>query len=389
MSDPRLLFVSTEDWFVRSHFLPLVRRALADGWRVAVAARMGAASDDLSRLGVELFPLAHARADNSVHAVLGAREELSGIFQKASPHLIHAIALKPALLTALARGSAPLAAQVYALTGLGHLGVSARPQDHVLRAFVLRVIALALRSERAALAVENAQDLKLLVRLAGPKAAKRAIVLPGAGVDPDLFAPGQIPSFPPVRIGFASRLVRSKGLDILIDAFARLRETDPDNELHVAGGIDPENPGGLDPAQLRDWSQKPGVRLHGPVTDMPGFWRNVHIACAPSRGGEGLPRTLLEAAACGLPIVATKVAGCREFVVDAQAGLLAPPGDSSALSEALRALITDPALRAQLGARARARVLAAYTEAHVADAAAAAWAALMGWPTYRAAGAGA
>ena len=89
---------------------------------------------------------------------------------------------------------------------------------------------------------------------------------------------------------------------------------------------------------------------------MPAALRSVHVACLPTRYGEGVPKFLVEAAASGRAIVATNAPGCREVVRDGTNGFLVPPGDSLALSEALRRLIGDPTLRRRMGREGRALV---------------------------------
>lgn len=373
MSERRLLFLATEDWFVRSHFLPLLKRARADGWRVVVAAQMSSAQDALRDTGAELVPLKQRRADNSAAAIAAATAEIHAVFRSVDPFLVHAIALKPSLLATLAQGGAPRARFIVGLTGLGHLGVSKSLRDRALRSIVLRIVSGGLRSARFALAVENSDDFELLTRLTKGAVRHRSAILPGAGIDPSEFAATPDPGGTPVRIGFASRLVRSKGLDVLMAAFHELRALNVPCEVHVAGGVDMANPGALDSGQIATWADVPGAVFHGHVTEMANFWRTVHIACTPTRGGEGLPRSLIEAAACARPSVVTRVAGCREFVEDAVTGYVVPPEDPASLAHALAHLTREAPLRQRMGEAARRRVENRYTEAHVADIASRLW----------------
>jgi glycosyltransferase involved in cell wall biosynthesis len=112
----------------------------------------------------------------------------------------------------------------------------------------------------------------------------------------------------------------------------------------------------------------------GFVQDVPAFWRETHIACLPSRGGEGLPRSLIEAAASGRPIVTTDVPGCRDFVLDGESGHVVPSGQPIALATALARLAQDPVRRKRMGEVGRQRVLARYTTKHVEDLASSTWA---------------
>jgi glycosyltransferase involved in cell wall biosynthesis len=161
-------------------------------------------------------------------------------------------------------------------------------------------------------------------------------------------------------------------VDVAVTALAELRKSLPDAELCIAGDPDFHNPASFTPDEIEVWRKTPGVKLYGRVTDVPAFWAQMQVACLPSRGGEGLPRSLIEASACGRPVVTTDVPGCRQFVVAGETGFVCPPGDAPALAEAFLRL-RDGDLRRRLGAAGRARVLADYTVDHVADLVSTAW----------------
>jgi glycosyltransferase involved in cell wall biosynthesis len=127
--------------------------------------------------------------------------------------------------------------------------------------------------------------------------------------------------------------------------------------LLLAGAPDPENPAAISQAELNAWAAEPGVEWLGHIGDVRQVWAHAHIAVLASRGGEGIPMTLMEAAACARPLVATDVPGCREIVVPEKTGLLAPPNDPAALVDALRRMVEDAELRRRCGAAARERVV--------------------------------
>lgn len=364
MRPPKLLFFATEDWFVRSHFMPLVRRAMADGYDVAVAARHSGV--DLE--GARLIEAPISRG--SMATLAGEAAWLRGLLRAERPDIVHVVALRP-ILQALLAGSEG-AARVFAVTGRGYLSVRGAPWTRA----VLRLLAWRLRAAvangAAVLMVENEADRRWVERDA-PLPDERVALMPGAGVDPDKFTPKPAPQQGPIVIGVVSRLVWSKGVDLAVEAVRRLRAEGLDVELRIAGGADADNPEHVAEEEIARWAATPGVRLLGRVRDINGFWADAHIACLPSRGGEGLPRSLLEAAACARPIVTTDTPGCGDFVRHGGAGLVAPPQNVDALAKALRTLATGAMARAQMGAAARACVEAGYSEAHAADVAAAAW----------------
>src|SRR5262249_51494740 len=149
----------------------------------------------------------------------------------------------------------------------------------------------------------------------------RVALMPGAGVNTDVFTPQPPPADEPIVVGVVARLIRSKGIDLAVEAVKRLRATGMNIVLRIAGGVEAQNPEHVSDGEIAAWRATGGVELLDRISDVPAFWAGVHIACLPSRGGEGLPRSLLEAAACGRPIVTTDVPGCRDFIGDSGAGL--------------------------------------------------------------------
>jgi glycosyltransferase involved in cell wall biosynthesis len=139
-----------------------------------------------------------------------------------------------------------------------------------------------------------------------------------------------------------------------VEAVRRARAAGAPVELHLFGDPDPANPRSIPQATLERWFEEPGINWHGRMTDVARVWREHHVAMLLSHR-EGLPRSLVEAAAAGRPIVATDVAGCREVVRDSREGLLVPLGDIDAAARALTTLAADPGLRYRLGSAANAR----------------------------------
>jgi glycosyltransferase involved in cell wall biosynthesis len=361
----KLLFLATEDWFVRSHFLPLVRRAVADGFEVAVWARNSGALS--SEPGIRLINADFARLAVLPWDIHRQSVALKRILVQERPDVIHAIALKPILL--LLQTGHKACARVLALTGRGFLAATAHPVKQVLSAYVRGMLHRALAEPGTIALVENEQDGRWI---ANEEGAEHVLLMPGAGVDPGTFTPSPEPAQGMV-VGILSRLIRSKGVDLAVRAISVLNARGVSVSLVIGGTADRENPDRYGDAEVARWRDIEGVELLGRVSDVPAFWRDAHIACLPSRGGEGLPRTLLEAAACGRPIVASDAPGCVDFVGGDKIGFVARRGDVKALADALEWLAVDPETRRRMGAAARAKILEGYTETHAASVAARAW----------------
>lgn len=366
MSQRKLLFLATEDYFVRSHFAPLVERARADGFEVVVAARRSDAE-----LGVRVIDMPFARGSVRLGDLLREMRALSAVLAAEKPDVVHALSLKPILNCLLAAGKTP---QALAVTGLGYFAVSKKPALRAVRALLAPAIRGAVAGGRAVLVVENNFDRRW-VEGGKPLPDDRVFLMPGAGVDPDQFKASPEPAGT-VTVGVVTRLVRSKGVDLVVEAVRRLRREGLNIVLRIAGGADPKNPESVTEQEIADWRADPGIELVGSTKDVPGFWAGTHIACLPSRGGEGLPRSLIEAASCARPVVTTDVPGCGDFVRDGVTGFVIREGNVEDLTARLRALAEDAALRQRMGQAARALVVAEYTQEHAAETASHAWRAL-------------
>ena len=372
MKRPKILFLATEDWFVASHFRPLLERARADGFEVVIAARDSGAFQE--REGYKIAAMPFARRALAPGDIWRETRAVQKLLEAEQPDLVHAIALKPIALALLASTTVrtPI---VMALTGRGYLEARGGWRRIILDAMAKRMRAAVARGD-ALLLTENEADQRW-VDAGTALPAERMMLMPGAGVDPDVFQPFPEPPSPPIVVGIVARLVRSKGIDLAVSAVTRLRKEGLAIELCIAGVIDADNPEHVTEAELASWRAAPGVRLVGRIADVNAFWAHAHIACVPSRGGEGLPRSLLEAAACGRPIVTSNTPGCVDFVHQSRAGLCVATNDSPALAHGLSQLIGDGGGRQRMGRAARAAVISQYTEHHAADRAACAWRTLL------------
>lgn len=218
---------------------------------------------------------------------------------------------------------------------------------------------------------QNAEDFELLqARKLVP--ASRLTQLPGSGVDLQRFHPGLLQpraDGTPLRLLYAGRMLADKGLHELIEAVSALNAQAVRCTLSLCGFAGAENVSAIDEATLRQWSTLPGVRWLGPSDDMPAIYAQADLVVLPSYR-EGMPRSLLEAAAMGLPAVATDVPGCRHIVTHGVNGLLCQVKSAESLRQALeQALAMTDAQRQALGAAGRARVEAEFDEQLVVRAA--------------------
>lgn len=361
---PRILYVVTEDWYFLSHRLPMARAAQAAGYEVHVAARMNDGHARIQREGFTAHKLDWSRGSLSLRDSVTAIRQLRRLYGHLKPDIVHNVALKPVVLGSIAGSGFGELAIVNSLTGLGALFVDGSGSSKITRKLVEFALGRLLRRPKTITVVQNPEDRAFLVGLGVPQDA--IVIVAGSGIDIEKYR--ALPEPPaPVTAAFVGRMLHHKGVMTLIEAFRRAKEIltkealaeDADAgdgtkfRLLLAGDCDPENPGSLAPEQLREFASAYGITWLGHVDDVREVWRQAHFAVQPSRGGEGLPKSLLEAAACGRAMVATDVPGCREIAIPGRTGFLVPVDDEAALAEAMLQLVEDKTLRDSFGAAAR------------------------------------
>jgi glycosyltransferase involved in cell wall biosynthesis len=367
---PKLLFLVTEDWYFCSHRLPAARAARAAGFDVVVATRVRAHGDRICDEGFALRPIGWRRRGDGVLGAAWAISEIAGLYRAEQPDLVHHIALKSVLFGGIALRRAfpaperaPVA--IDSIMGLGS-GFSAASFAARLRRPSLGIaLRLAVGGERSWVVVQNPEDRDALMTLG--IAPRRIVMIRGSGVDCNHFRPLPDPDATTVTVALVSRMLRAKGVLDAVAAIRLLRGRGLPVELLLAGPTDPDNRGSLTAEALVSLRADHGIEWLGPVADVRAVWRRAAIAVLPSTYGEGVPKALLEAAACARPIIASDVPGCREIVRPGETGLLVPPRDIQALAEAIAALAGDPMRRKAMGRAARELVECEFGEDIVAS----------------------
>jgi glycosyltransferase involved in cell wall biosynthesis len=358
---PKLLYLVTEDWFFVSHFLPMARAARAAGFEVVVATRLREHAGEIAAEGIRTVSLESERRSLGMVEILRSVMRMRAIVRAERPDIVHCIALRMVVLGGIAAKLARAKALVLAPTGLGHLWIEDGPVERVARSLARLVVGRVLRGGRTRYLFENRDDPREFGL--DPDDTDVALI-GGAGVSATQFAPAPEPPAPPVRVAVVARMLRPKGIAEAIAAVRRARALGADLELSLYGAPDPSNRRSFTEAELQAWSAEPGVRWCGRTGDVAEVWRQHHVAMLLSYR-EGTPRSLVEAAASGRPMVATDVPGCREVVRDGVEGLLVPAHDTEQAARALVRLAGDPALRARMGEAAQARFRDLFTEGAV------------------------
>jgi glycosyltransferase involved in cell wall biosynthesis len=349
---PRLLYVTAEDWAFLSHRLPMARAARDAGFDVHVAARVQNGRAAIEAEGFTLHAIPFARGSLSPFATLQTLAALRRANHDVAPDVTHHVALQSTVLGLVATLGRRIAC-VNAFIGLGYAFTSASARARALRLAIGAVLRPLVDRDGSIALVQNGDDMAALMSLGIPKS--RITLISGSGVDINRFTPLPEPP-PPLTFAFVGRLLDDKGVRTLVEAFRLLRGRGSDARLLIAGTPDPANPASVTEAEAQSWNKEPGITWLGHVSDIKGLWARAHVAVLPSRR-EGLPLSLMEAAACGRAMIASDVPGCREVVIQERTGLLFPVDDAQALASSMEWLAGAPDLRACYGATARKLVV--------------------------------
>ncbi len=353
-AQPKLLYFVTEDWYFCSHRLALAKAAQRAGFEVSVLTRIRKHGDIIRNLGIQVIPLNVRRGGTNPITELRTLLQVAKVYRAVKPDIVHHIALKPVLYGSIVALFMPGIKVVNLLAGLGVIFSSQGWKARLIKPWVEVLFRMFFQRNNTCTIVQNREDCSFLVqRLQIAQSGVRLIK--GSGVDIDKFKPTPEPDGS-VSVALVSRLLWDKGVGEYVAAVRLLKQKGLVFDAFLLGQPDSENMASVSQEQLQIWNDEGYIRCFGQVDDIAEFWRSAHIAVLPSYYGEGVPKSLIEAAACGRPIVTTDIAGCHEIVEHDVNGILVPPRNIDALADALEKLIFDKALRQKLGKAGREKV---------------------------------
>jgi len=358
----RVLLFANTDWFLWNFKLALARALRARGDEVILMSPPGPFGERLRAEGFAWEPIALSRSGINPLRELGAVRELLSRYRALKPDVVHHFTIKCVIYGSLAARRAGVRHVINSVTGLGFALLANTFKAKLIRPVVVGLYRWSLRG--STVIFQNADNRDTLSRLGCLAAVSRAEVVPGDGVDTTLFHP---PAQEPERhcVLMMARLLWSKGVGEFVAAAGLVRARRPEVRFLLAGAADPGNPESVDEASILRWQADANVELLGQRSDVVALQQNCSIAVLASTQGEGMPRALLEAAACARPMVATDVPGSRELVQTGVNGVLVAPADPEALATAILGLLEDAERAREMGRRARALVEAELSDERI------------------------
>lgn len=353
MSDLRTIgYFANTSWFLHNFRLADMRAAQRRGLRAVAIAPEDEYSSRFKEAGIDFIPLPMKRRDFTPWGKWKAVRRLREIHRKEKIDLMHHFTLESILVGTLAAGKGgPKVVQ--SVTGMGFVYAGDAFSKRMLRMILNPILGWCF--SKGPVIAENRVDVARIRRMVGSSMRYPVEQLPGGGIDISKFSPdGERvlePSAGQVRFLSAGRLLRGKGAGLFAEAAKRYEG--PRAEFLLAGLPDSGNPESYSVKEVKEWSAIPGFQWLGNVEDMPSLLRSVDVLVHPTFYGEGLPRIIMEAQACGLPVITTNIPACAEAVEAGRNGWVLEGRDTMRLADLMRLAASDPAARAKMGKRNR------------------------------------
>jgi len=351
----RILFIVSEDWYFVSHRLHLAQKAISKGYHVTLLANVGKSQNLIEDSGIDVIPWSLQRNSYNLAREINSILEVIKAINHVKPSLIHAVALKPILYSAVASIFTGLKCRVFAFAGLGFVFTSEKLFVKFCRVPIVFAMRLLIKNKYSSIILQNQDDINTLLHLRMIKENSISLIQ-GSGVDTTIFFPtnDQVIGSTPLII-LPARLLWDKGIGDFVNAANILKRKHVDARFILVGQRDIHNPASISESQISEWVESNIVEYWGFEENMSIILNKATIVCLPSYR-EGFPKVLLEAASCAKPIVTTDVPGCRQAIENDISGLLVPPKNPQALADAIEKLINDKSLCKKMGERGLERV---------------------------------
>ena len=346
----RLLFLVNNPAFFLSHRLPVAMAARDGGYEVHVATMEGPSVSIIRDHGFVHHAIPMSRSGRNPLEELRSLHAFWSLFRRVRPDLVHAVTIKPVLYGGIAARLAGVPAYVAAVSGLGFIFMRRAGGFDPLRWAATLLYRLALGHRNSRVVFQNLSDRREL-RDAGVVLPGQTVLIRGSGVDLDVYSASPEPEGAPIAL-MVARVLTDKGVREFVEAARMTAGHSSGLRWVLVGGPDTGNPASISDEEFRSWEAEGVVICMGEREDVAELYQNAHIAVLPSYR-EGLPRSLVEAAACGRAVVTTDVPGCRDAIEPDVTGLLVPARDARALADAVLLLATDPVRRKAMGGAGR------------------------------------
>lgn len=347
----KLLFLVNVDWFFISHRLPIAIAALEHGYEVHVATGITDRLPELEAHGLIVHQLPIKRGKATLGNEFSSFLKITRILRTVKPDVLHLVTIKPVLYGGIAARLTRIQGVVAAISGLGYIFTSQGIAAWLRKRAIETTYRIALGSKGLRVIFQNRDDQQTLVRATG-LAPHKTRLIPGSGVDLNTFTHTPPPASDRCIVTMASRLLTDKGVMEFAEAAEILSSKGLPVTFQLAGTPDPDNPASIPDNLLNQWIKQRHVNILGYTNNIPHLFSNSDLIVLPSYR-EGFPKVLIEAAACGRPVITTDVPGCRDAIIPDVTGTLVPARNSEMLATAVEKLVLNKSLRLRMGKAGR------------------------------------
>lgn len=350
ISKKKILFLVNADWAFMVNRLPIAIEALKKGYEVHIACAFTGKESDLLSYGFVMHNIPFTRSGHNPFVELRALKNIYSLIRKLRPSIIHAITIKPVLYGGVISRILKVPGFAAAISGLGYIFTGNDLKVRILRKFVEIAYRFAL-SGNVKVIFQNPFDRSVLQKIANID-SNNIRMIKGSGVDLDEYSVTAAPEGVPV-VAMASRLLKEKGVYEFVEAARSIKAKGTSCRFLLIGAPDFGNPYSITNEEIEHWRSEGVIETLGYRTDIADLFSKANVVALPSYYGEGLPKVLIEAAACGRPTVTTDNPGCAEAVIDNITGLIVPCKNSIKLCDAIERLIDNKSLRDEMGRQGR------------------------------------
>lgn len=354
------VFVAIRGFALAKSRLHIMKKLQQAGWRVIAAGNADEHVDRLTNAGIEFEEVKVHRGHLSPLRELATYHRLKQLYRKYQPDLIHHFQAKPVIIGCAAARVSPRSVVLNTITGLGHAFVAGGFTKWLATAGYRAVLGRATKT-----IFQNPDDRQVFRELGLVEEVATALII-SSGVNLDQFQPAPIDDTQTPRVLMVARLLWEKGVGEFVEAARRCRQTMPHVRFELAGEFADGHPNAVPRSQVESWVDEGVIDYLGYVRDVPQLLSRSTVVVLPSYR-EGVPRVLLEAAACGRPVITADAPGCREAVEDQSTGYLVPVKDAASLAAATQKLVSNLELCQQMGVAGRCRVETQFDEQIIAN----------------------
>jgi len=355
----KILYFANTDWFLYNYSLSLFKYLQRKGYQVCLTSPKGKYSTLLQKenLDWQEFPLSR-KGMNPLREIQSVRQ-FRKVLAATQPDILHNFTLKSVLYGSLAAKKIDHIRIVNTITGMGFLFINKDIRTRIVRAFLIPLLRYALKDTKVLFLNTTDRDFYLERGIIQPNQAK---IVHGSGVDIDVYSPGKpAQKEKKTTILFPARFLKDKGIHEFVEAARITKKQHTECVFVLVGSLDKGNPSSISENELQAWIQEGIVECWGWQNKMAAVYQQASMVCLPSYR-EGLATSLLEAAACAVPIITTDVPGCRELVKNGETGFVVPTRNAQELARCIIFLIEHPLESLEMGLRAREFIVEEYSQ---------------------------